>query len=262
MDLQADRLNNPVERPGYLEFCGAHLYSVLHESPDPIARVLLAGPFASERYFSYVPWVRWARFLAARGLEVLRFDYRGVGESTGGFDRMSFGDWSEDVDFLAGWLKNRSPRLPLILHGHELGAILASRTFASGLGDVLLLWSAPANANDVLRRPLSRHAFKNMYARKSASDYIRDLEANCGLEVEGYEWSHRLWRESFTFQMPDDTEAGGRPVKVVNLEGTPASLLKGSAMGYVVSHNLDLSDLYTDNLEWMMAALPALQERQ
>src|SRR4051794_33824605 len=49
--------NNPLEKAGYLEFGGAHIYSVLHGVPDPIARVLLVGPFASERYASYIPWV-------------------------------------------------------------------------------------------------------------------------------------------------------------------------------------------------------------
>jgi len=101
--------NNPLENAGYLEFRGAHVYSVLHGVPEPIARVLLVGPFASERYASCIPWVRWARFLAARRIEALRFDYRGVGESTGNFEDMSFSSWSEDVRFLAEWLKAQSP---------------------------------------------------------------------------------------------------------------------------------------------------------
>ncbi len=263
-----DRLNSPLEQAGYLEFQGIHIYSVLHGAPDPVARVLLVGPFASERYFSWVPWVRWGRFLASRRIEALRFDYRGVGESTGRFENMSFTDWKEDVEFLAGFLQRSSRNVPLILHGLELGAILASEVFAAGLGDALLLWSAPGNANQVLRRPLSRHGFKNMFARKSAADYVQELEANGVLEVEGYEWSDSLWRESCTFHTHDvngeersASSNGGRPVKIVNLDGTPASLLKGSAMGSIVSVNLDLSDLYNENFAWMTAVLPA-QERQ
>jgi len=261
MDRQVDCFNIPLEQAAYLEFRGANIYSVLHEAPNPIARVLLVGPFASERHFSYLPWVRWARFLAARRIEALRFDYRGVGESTGGFEKMSFAEWNEDVEFLAEWLRQRSPHVPLILHGLELGAILASRTFAADQGDALLLWSAPASANDVLRRPLSRHAFKNLYARKSASDYIKELQAHGAMEIEGYEWSDKLWQESFTIKTPvmngqePSASWNDRPVKVVSLEGSPGALLKGSAMGYVVSHNLDLNDLYADNFQWMIKAL-------
>ena len=72
-----------MEHAGYFKVSGAYLYTVLHEVPDPLARVLLVGPFASERHNSYLPWVRWARYLAAKRIEVLRYDYRGIGESTG-----------------------------------------------------------------------------------------------------------------------------------------------------------------------------------
>ena len=123
-----------VEHAGYCKVSGAYLYTVLHEVPDPLARVLLIGPFASERHNSYLPWVRWARYLAAKGIEVLRYDYRGIGESTGIFEEMTFDHWSEDVELLADWLKSRSPEVPLVLHGLEIGALLAGNAFHSGIG--------------------------------------------------------------------------------------------------------------------------------
>jgi alpha/beta superfamily hydrolase len=254
---------NPFEQAGYLEVSGTHLYTVLHGVADPIARVLLVGPFASERHSSYTPWVRWARFLAARRIEALRYDYRGIGESTGVFEDMSFDNWIEDVEFLAGWLRTRLPDAPLILHGLELGALLASKVFAAGIADALLLWSAPASAQEVLRAPLLRRiAVDNMFKygdeRKPVADYVRQLETE-PLEVEGYQWSSRLWRDSFQFETPLGesgdacTEwAAGRPVRVVKLDKSAVPLVTGSTY---ISINPDLNGLFSDNFEWIANTL-------
>src|ERR1700736_3520179 len=104
---------------------------------------------------------------------------------------MSFDNWIEDVEFLAGWLRSRLPGVPLILHGLELGALLASKVFAAGIAEALLLWSAPANAQEVLRAPLLRRiAVDNMFKygdeRKPVAEYVRQLETE-PLEVEGYQ---------------------------------------------------------------------------
>lgn len=265
VEPQRNLMENPLEQAGYVEFSGAHLYTVLHGVADPVARVLLVGPFASERHSSYVPWVRWARFLAARGIEALRYDYRGMGESTGVFEEMSFDNWTEDVEFLAGWLKSRPPDVPLILHGLEVGALLASKAFAAGAGSALLLWAAPASANEVLRAALLRRiAADNMFKyggeRKPVADYLLQLETE-PLEVDGYQWSSRLWRESFKFEAPlgEDGEAanawaGGRPVRVVKLDKSAAPLVKGSTY---ISINPDLSGLFADNFEWIEKVVTA-----
>ena len=261
---------NPKEEPGYFDVAGAHLYTVLHRVADPAARVLLVGPFASERHRSYIPWVRWARYLAARGIECLRYDYRGIGESTGVFEEMSFDNWIEDVQLLAGWLQTQSPQAPLALHGLELGALLAAKTFEKGVGDALLMWAPPASANQALRATLMRRismdqAFKYGDERKPVSDYLQQLEGGHSLEVEGYMWSGRLWQDSFSLQLPAGmTDEGShawacdRPVKIVKLDKRAAPLIKGSSVGYEAL-NRDFSGLYADNCEWITKALVNLR---
>jgi hypothetical protein len=256
---------NSLEQAGYFNVAGAHIYTVLHAVPDPLVRVLLVGPFASERHNTYVAWVRWARYLAARRIEVLRFDYRGVGESTGVFEDMTFEDWSEDVQLLADWMKRRSPGAPLLLNGLELGAILAGRCFHGGTGDALLLWSPPATANHALRATLLRwvaleQLLKYSEERKTGSAYIRQIEQGSALEVEGYEWPARLWRESFDFTMPaampSETcavRAGKKPIKVVKLGKDAAPLAKKGFVEY--DEVKDLSWLYSENLDWIMVAV-------
>jgi len=255
--------NYPTERAGYFEVPGAHLYTVLHEVENPVARVLLVGPFASERQNSYLPWVRWARYLAAGNVEVLRYDYRGIGESTGCFDEMSFEDWSEDIRLLSLWLQGRPPAAPLFLHGLELGAVLAGREFHNGVGDALLLWSAPATANQALRSTLTRwvrleQVFKCVDERRSTSDYIKELEQGSPQEVEGYRWSNKLWQESFGLELPagmenEETASATyeKPVKIVKLSKEAVPLAKGGTPAH--DEFKDFSWLFAPNLEWIVA---------
>lgn len=262
--MQTDRPTSVLEEAGYFEVPGAHLYTVLHRAADPLARILLVGPFASERVSSYYPWVRWARYLAERRVEVLRYDYRGIGESTGVFEEMSFDKWSEDVKLLTNWFANRTPRLPFLLHGLELGAILAGRSFHEGKGDGLLLWAPPVDANEALRSTLLQWAgLKQMLDspenRTPASEYIRQLQQNSIVDVQGYQWPGNLWRDSFDFDLPatlnDETRASlhyKRPVKNMKL-GKDASPLVKPFRGYVEVK--DFTELYSTNFVWISDAL-------
>ena len=259
------------EEAGYLPVPGAHLYTVLHRVTEPVARVLLVGPFASERQNSYLPWIRWSRYLAARRIEVLRYDYRGVGESLGQFEDMTFEDWYADLQLLADWFARRTPSLPLILHGLEIGALLAAKSFVSGVGDAMLLWSPPATANQALRSTLLRWVGLEQLLtpgaeRRSASDYIRQLEQGVPVEVEGYQWSPRLWRDSFQWELPSFPEADRdsslhqRPTKTVKLPKEAAPLVKGGFVGYDEVKNFDW--LFEKDAEWIEAQAVACGECQ
>lgn len=255
-----------AERAGYLQVAEEHLYTVLHPVAKAHLRVLLVGSFAQERNSTYLPLVRWARYLAMHGVEVLRFDARGVGESTGEFQRMSFSTWQDDIRLLVHWCRLHLPEAPLVLHGLGLGALLAANVFRTGVGDGLLLWSSPPSANAMLRSELKRWlTVENMKKvpadRKPLSFYVNTLEQGGSLEVNGYCWTADFWRDSLQCVFPSsmaDGEAGtpddGRPVRIVALGKAAIPLVRGGIAGYEESNELEW--LYSETLSWMQGAVP------
>jgi len=125
---------------------------------------------------------------------------------------MSFENWSEDVRLLGAWIASRSPALPLILHGLEVGAILRGRSFHEGMGDALLLWSPPPSANKALRSSLLH------WAGWGNSTSLPKIEEPPGstfgswnkdrrLKCRGTIGQGRLWHDSFDFELPAAMES-------------------------------------------------------
>ncbi|MBI5891270.1 MAG: alpha/beta hydrolase [Nitrosomonadales bacterium] len=225
-----------LEQADYLSIDREQLYFVLHPTILPLrGRVLLAGPFASERPHRYIPWVGWARHLANNGFEVMRFDYRGVGESTGRFEDFGFQSWSDDISHCANWLHSRSPAVPLIIHGLGMGALLGDRLFAQGVGDILLAWLPPKSAREMLYEQL-KLKLSNNYSlpsseHKTRDQYIACLESGATLEVEGHNWTPGLWAEAaeFVFGISEPTTSTGceRPRCVAELDALTAHSFGG-----------------------------------
>jgi pimeloyl-ACP methyl ester carboxylesterase len=260
----------------YVDHLGDQLYVVLHEAENPLAQILLAGPFPSERTFSYLPWNRWARYLAQRGIQALRFDYRGCGESTGAFEKQSLTGWIEDMTAAIAFLRSHTPGLPLVLHGLGFGGLLAAKLFSQQTGDALLLWSPPKSGREALRAALMRRLAIDFGLfppgqRKSWKDYMAELDQTGVVNVEGFPCSRELWDEGnqLPLMVPAATEQPGgqadlRPWKLVNLDKTADPLIGGigqwrPANPDGVNEHLricpDLSTLYEANFQWIKKAI-------
>ena len=234
--LQREPPSVAPESARYLESPGGELYSVTHAALR--ARrgvVLLCGPFGIERERAYLTLVQWARLLAAQGFEVLRFDYRGTGESSGDFESMTLARWLEDVSFCAGRLRAAHPGEVLVLQGVRLGALLAAELFRASVGDALLLWAPPDSAEELLRETLRHDLVAQRLAKldrapRLRAELARALADGKSVSVDGYFWSPALWSEACRHPLCVPAPDEPRPwTALATAAGSEALLARGLA---------------------------------
>jgi hypothetical protein len=261
------------ETARFLDVGGERVYTIVFGCERPVAKVLLCGPFPADRLYSLAAWVKWARFLARNNVLAIRFDYRGTGESTGSFTETSFHHWLEDVQEMAAWAAAQYGQAPLVLHGKEMGALLAQKVFASGSGDGLLMWSPPPSARELLRQGLTMRLSMDLMLlkpgeRKSAETYLSDLSAGRPVEVDGYIWSAGLWQSSADlaleqkFARPGEGNDQERPwnhlllgYELVPLVKSPRLLRVMNPRSALVPDsqlNPDFSSFFQMNLNWLL----------
>jgi pimeloyl-ACP methyl ester carboxylesterase len=212
---------------GYLDHEGDQLYYVHHRAHGAArAKVLALGPFANERTCSAMVWRRWACRMADAGYEVLRFDYRGVGESSGDFQKLGFHDWMEDALRALAHLRGDDAS-PIFLHGLRLGALLGSHLLSQGRAAALLMWDPPQSGREMLMQALRARLAIDMVLDPGAppatrEQYVQALERGEFVDVEGFRWGKRLWESAaeFTLQIPREE---GSAFWVVHLDKRPAT---------------------------------------
>ena len=264
-----------LEEPGYLSFAGEQLYYVIHRTPRPCrARVVLAGPFTTERSHRHISWTRWARFLARHDVEAIRFDYRGFGESTGRFEDMSFSSWYGDLVAFIRFFSKEGREAPLIIHGVGLGALLGYRAFVEDHGSALLMWLPPASGQQMLHEEmklrLANDYVINPKRAKSREQYFAEINAGGCVEVEGFGWTRRLLDNIQEFIIPPNGPADPeRPYHAAALDRMAAYMFGGIGKnplhvpGQPKPMNLvnpDLSECFNSNLEWINSVLGRGQE--
>ncbi len=257
------------EKQFYIDRNGQKIYCVHHPARgNALGAVLLIGALGLERTHAYLVWVQWARSLAQAGYHVFRFDFGGIGESTGEFSNQTLASWQADAVGVYSHVKQAFPRMPLLLHGLRGGCLIASHLFAENLGDALLLWEPPpsgeAMAMEILRRKLAADYAENTGGeRKTRDDYIASMESGSLVEVEGYLWSKELWRsaKAYPLLMPPENEK--RPYRIVHMDGrdparalskTHSSIVKIPKPFFWMESKVlqpDLNELFSGALAWL-----------
>lgn len=166
LQVALDVRETPVFFPAANEECFGILTEPRAASSDVTVVLLKPGRFAPMERNRM--WVRLAHRLAAEGFPVLRFDYHGVGDSTGTVRMFSLSrPFVEDVDGAMQWLRAHRPGQGVVL----VGACFGTRTVLASAGNIpelrgALLIGLPVGDDGT--------GFADrMVARYSMKDYVR-----------------------------------------------------------------------------------------
>ena len=162
--------------------------------------VLFCDPFFEERKSAQRVLVETARALAVAGFAVLRFDYRGCGDSSGDFAEFAPADWHEDIRAAWGFLREQVSGVSAGLLGLRFGATLTAAA-AAVLPEArfAVLWEPVQQGGDYLQQELRKKLMKEMVtfggSRETREALLQRLERGEIIDFDGYPVSPRLYRE-------------------------------------------------------------------
>lgn len=138
--------------PLFFGSSAAPLYGVYHAPSSSTSQqqaVLLCAPFGQEYMRSHRAFRQLAMLLNKQGYGVLRFDYKGTGDSYGEPEDASVEDWLENIVQAAEELKHSSQVDRISLVGLRLGGLLASAASTQiNNVDQLVLWDSVNSGQD------------------------------------------------------------------------------------------------------------------
>ena len=179
-----------IERPVIFPSSGYDLFGMLtlpeaewHQ--ERVGVILLAGGIIPRSHRNRM-WVKAARRLAALGFYVLRFDYRGVGDSSGSLFEMRLDrPFTEDVVAAATFLRKVANVDRLILAGTCFGALtVLSAVEAAAPIDGLILAATPIFERERRRfKPPGERRLRRLLRKVGEQRVIRSILAGETLDA-------------------------------------------------------------------------------
>ena len=241
-----------MERPEFLSVGDERIFSISHlpERRSRGAGVLFLHPFAEEKLWVGRSSTCLAREIARAGMPVLRFDFRGAGDSDRAHAEMRLASMREDAAAAAAYLRRSIGVETLHLFGFRLGGTLALE-FAHELGadSVALVNPLPAGG-DYLLKALRSNLTTQMgifgEVRRDREALLTDMRESGSINIDGYAIASELWDEiggiDFTQRPPEfagpglllslvrsagaQADADSRKLFTAALAGNPASRLE------------------------------------
>jgi exosortase A-associated hydrolase 2 len=161
--------------------------------------IVLCNPLFEARKSTHRVMVNLARALARDGHTVLRFDYRGCGESDGEFGAYAFTAWKRDIELACAALRQMPGCRHTGLLGLRAGASLAWLAAPQMQPDFIVLWEPVVNGSThllaELRKKLMKETITFGHNRVTRNALLETLRKGQSIDFDGYEITHQLYTD-------------------------------------------------------------------
>ncbi len=210
---------------------GERIFAAHHRTAQPASRaVILCHPLGEEKLWAHRVFVTFARDLAAAGFAVLRFDFRGEGDSDRPFEQADLETRIEDASLAVDTVRELNPSVTAVtMLGLRFGACVAAATAVRHRAvSQLILWDPVVNGaaymQAVLRLNLMFQMARFQRVVESRDTLVARLAKGETINIEGYELAEPLYQQVAKFQLEDVlAEFTGSTLAVAITQGqTPA----------------------------------------
>jgi exosortase A-associated hydrolase 2 len=194
----------------FIDLNGERIFAGWHVPMQPPSRALvMCHPLGEEKLWSHRVFVSFARDAAAAGFSVLRFDFRGEGDSDREFHESDFETRVQDACRAVDFVRETEPTITdVTLLGLRFGASVAAAT-AAQRSDVarLVLWDPVVDGAAYMQTVLRLNLMYQMAVHRRVIEDREALVARLAkgdtVNVEGYEVAEALFRQVSGFRMHD-----------------------------------------------------------
>lgn len=214
------------ETPFFFSQQGQRLFGMLHQPADmaPNARCwVFCHPFAEEKLWAHRVFVSMARELAGRGMPVLRFDYRGYGDSDGDFEQFTLADHVDDIKTAIAELQKRIPATSRVnLLGLRYGATLAMLAAEDNpVVERLVLWDPIVDMQqyllDQLRSNLTTQMVLHGKVVTNREELVERIRAGEFVNIDGYDLGNPFFDAACAVQPLETAARVPAPVQILEI---------------------------------------------
>lgn len=180
------------------------LYGVHHAPADAVYQdnaVLICQPLGQDYYRCHTLLRNLANSLAAKGYHVLRFDYRGTGDSCGELPDYGIEHWLDDIQMAISELRAISGVNSVTMIGVRMGGYLCLHAALQAMVTRLILWDGVIDTASYLQELASMN--QQLLTNQSWFKHTREASEQQQNELAGFRYSGEFIYALRSKGMPD-----------------------------------------------------------